>query len=197
MRADSQDLRRALARLAEEQAGYFTAAQALEVGYSYQSQHYHARRGNWQRVGRGIFRIFEWPHGEHDEYALWSLWAGDEAAISHQTALEVHRIGEFNPARVHLTVPPGFRRTAKGVTVHHATLRPDEIEQRTGFNVTTLTRTLIDVAASGVDGDQLQRAIAEAFDARLVTPRQLRDSAEEADQRSALHIERALGRLDL
>ncbi len=38
MRRDPTELRRALMRIAAQQAGYFSAAQAVEVGYSYQVQ---------------------------------------------------------------------------------------------------------------------------------------------------------------
>lgn len=41
MPGDRQDLRRAVARVAAEQHGYFTAAQARDVGYSYQAQKFH------------------------------------------------------------------------------------------------------------------------------------------------------------
>lgn len=44
---DRTDTRAALWRLARRQRGYFTAAQARDIGYSYQAQRYHAKRGNW------------------------------------------------------------------------------------------------------------------------------------------------------
>ena len=113
---------RALFQLAVTQAGYFTAAQAREIGYSYQAQHYHAQRGNWVRVDRGIYRLFVWPVGAHDDLVRWTLWAGEQAVVSHKTALNVHRIGEFSPARVHLTAPRGFSKRAVGVVIHTVAL---------------------------------------------------------------------------
>jgi len=68
-----QDLRRALHAVAFQQAGYFTAAQALEVGYSYQAQKYHADAGNWLRVDRALFRLPEWPADADDIYVRWTL----------------------------------------------------------------------------------------------------------------------------
>ncbi|MGH3933484.1 MAG: type IV toxin-antitoxin system AbiEi family antitoxin domain-containing protein [Pseudonocardiaceae bacterium] len=47
-------------RVASQQRGYFTAAQASEAGYSYQAQRFHAQRGNWFRVDRGIYRFREY-----------------------------------------------------------------------------------------------------------------------------------------
>lgn len=45
------DSRSRLFDIAESQFGYFTAGQALEAGYSYASQAYHNKVGNWERDG--------------------------------------------------------------------------------------------------------------------------------------------------
>lgn len=195
MRTDRQSLRRRLAALAATQSGYFTAAQALKIGYSYPNQKFHADRGNWVRVDRGVFRLPEWPVGQHDDLVRWSIWALGKGVISHETALTVHSVGELDPARVHLTVPPRFSKSDPSVMLHRATLDEGDIEDRDGFRVTTLLRSLIDVATDGIDLDQLARAIDEARDAGLVTLRRLRERAEELDVRGALHVEQALGML--
>jgi len=72
-----QDLRRRLESIAFPQAGYFTAAQALEAGYTYQAQKYHADSGNWVRIDRGIFRIPNWPTAPSDQQVLESLVIGN------------------------------------------------------------------------------------------------------------------------
>jgi hypothetical protein len=116
--------------------------------------------------------------------------------ISHETALTVHDIGEFDPPRVHLIVPVRFSKSDPSVVLHRASLDESDVEGRSGFMVTTPLRSLIDVATVGVDLDQLARAIADACNAGFVTPRRLRQRAEEVDVRGALHIEQALGMLD-
>ena len=60
--------------------------------------------------------------------------------------------------------------------------------------MTTVLRSLIDVAAANADLDQLTRAIAEAREAGVVTSRRLRERAEEVDVRAALRIEQALSK---
>ena len=192
-----QDLNRGLFQLAVTQGGYFTAAQAREIGYSYQAQHYHAQHGNWVRVDRGLYRLFGWPVGTHDDLIRWTLWAGGRAVVSHQTALNVHGIGEFSPARVHLTAPRGFSKRSVGIVIHTAALDRADIEEREGFRVTTPVRSLVDVASAGADGDQLDRAIEEARELGVLTPRQLRERAEAVGLKAALRIEQALGRLGL
>ena len=92
MRRDPLELRRALTRVARQQAGYFTAAQALDTGYSYPSQRYHTQRGDWVRVDRGIYRLPEWPATQHEDLARWTLWSRGRGVVSHETALAVHEL---------------------------------------------------------------------------------------------------------
>jgi len=193
MPADRRDLRRRLFALAADQAGYFTAAQAKAVGYSYPAQAHHVGAGNWIRVDRGIFRLADWVPAIHDELARWHLWSKERAVVSHDTALGVHEVGEFESPRIRLTVPSGFRMRDDALILHTADLPAEDVEIRPGFRLTTLTRSLIDVAAAHADGDQLARAIDEALARGTMTRRQLRARAEAVDPVSALRIERALG----
>ncbi len=183
---------RRLFDLVSGQAGYFSAAQALDLGYSYQAQAHHVAAGNWLRVDRGIFRLAEWVPGEHDELARWTLWSKGRAVVSHESALEVHDIGEFESRRVHLTVPPGFTMRDEALDLHFAKLPVSDVLERPGIRVTTPLRSLIDVAAGGPDEEQLARAISEAQQKGLLTLRRLRSRAEALDVRAALNIERAI-----
>jgi predicted transcriptional regulator of viral defense system len=193
MPADRRDLRRRLFALAANQAGYFTAAQAKSLGYSYPAQAHHVGAGNWIRVDRGIFRLNDWVSGVHDDLARWHLWSKQRAVVSHDTALGVHGVGEFESTRIHLTVPPGFRMRDDALVLHMADLPEEDIELRPGFRLTTLTRSLIDVAAGHADEDQLARALDEGLARGTITRRQLRARAEAVDAMAALRIERALG----
>lgn len=78
------------------------------------------------------------------------------------------------------------------VGLHFADLPEEDVEQRTGFLVTTIVRSLIDVAVLSADEDQLGRAIAQARKSGRFTLRQLRERAEVVNVRAALHIERAV-----
>lgn len=182
--------------MASLQAGYFTAAQALDAGYGYPNQKFHVDRGNWTRVDRGIFRLPEWPIGPHDDLVRWSLWALGRAVVSHVTALTVHGYGEFESSRINLTVPPRFAKADPAVVLHRALLNGDDIQAREGYRVTTVMRSLIDVAGVGADQDQLANAISEAHDAGAITLRRLRERAEEVDVLAALRIEQALGKVN-
>lgn len=192
MRRDPLELRRALARIAAQQAGHFTAAQALEAGYSYQVQWYHVRRGEWLRVDRGIYRLPDWPASQHEDLVRWTLWSRGRATVSHETALAVHELGDLMPARVHLTVPPNFQMRAPPVVIHKAALAPFDVEQFEGFSVTTPMRSILDAAAAGMEVDHLARTVRDALEHGLLTADSIRARADEFGPAAALAIERAL-----
>ena len=191
-----QDLRRALHAVAFQQAGYFTARQAREVGYSYQAQKYHADAGNWLRIDRGIFRLPEWPSDPEDTFVRWTLWSDGRGVVSHDSALAVHGLSDVDPIKVHLTVPPGFGASDELVELHIAYLDQNEREQRRGWAVTTTLRTLADVAATDTSQEQVDRAVADALRLGLVTRRRLLHTTADLPSHAALRLERALGKAE-
>ncbi|HET8629089.1 MAG TPA: hypothetical protein VFL91_16830, partial [Thermomicrobiales bacterium] len=67
MRRSRRDLRHNLYAVAAGQGGYFTAAQAAASGYRYPQQVYQRRIGDWEVIDRGIFRLRDFPPGEHED----------------------------------------------------------------------------------------------------------------------------------
>jgi predicted transcriptional regulator of viral defense system len=191
-----RDLRRQLFARAAVQGGYFTAAQAKEIGYSYQAQAHHVQVGNWVRVDRGMFRLPEWIPEPQDDLRRWTLWSQGKGVVSHESALAVQGIGEFESPRIHLTVPPDFTKEEPGLTLHHSLLEDEDVVEQKGFALTTPVRSIVDVAARAPDEDQLSRAIEEAVEKGVLTLRQLRVRAELVDPRAALYVERAIQRME-
>ena len=189
---DRTDLRRRLTRLASLQSGYFTASQALDAGYSYSAQRYHVHRGNWEQVDRALFRLPEWPVELEEQYVRWFLWSKERAVVSHETALAVYDMSDVNPARIHLTVPPGFRMSAPGVVLHTAELADDDVHDRRGYLITTPLRTVLDVAAGDLELDEVAKAIADGERQGRFTRRMLLQRADDLGAVAALRIERAL-----
>lgn len=187
-------LRRALDAVAFDQAGYFSAAQAVAVGYSYQAQKYHVDAGNWLRVGRGIFRLPGWPVTPEDDYVRWTLWSGGRGVVSHDSALAIHGLSDVDPVKFHLTVPPGFFAVDDHTVLHVGRLPEDDVESRHGWSVTTPLRSLLDSAASTASQEQVDRAVSDALRKGLVTRRRLLQATSNAADRAALRLERALAR---
>lgn len=163
-----------LFEIAEEQAGYFTAAQALEAGYSYESQTYHHKAGNWLREGWGIYRLALYPFTEGEEYVRLMLWSRNragqiQAVVSHDTALQIYELSSVLPGKIHLTVPKSFRKKApEEAVLHYADLPEDAIRKQDGYRITTPLKTLLDVAASPLSPEHLLAATTDALRSGLV-----------------------------
>ena len=81
------------------------------------------------------------------------------------------------PDKIHLTVPPTFRKKQpEGCVFHKALLRPDEIESRPGFFLTTPLKAIEDIAASYLSLDLLEGVIDDALKTGMVMKRQLLES---------------------
>ena len=177
----------------ERYAGYFTAKQAARLGYTHPLLHYHARVGNIEHVGHGLYRLATVPISEHDDLVRFTLWSRDrsdepQAVVSHVTALVVHELTDLLPSSIHLTVPPRFQKKApRGCRLHRGVLASTDIEERDGFRVTTPFRTLLDAAHSPeVPQDELEKAIRSALDRGLVRRGALVDAANSPAGRSRL-----------
>jgi predicted transcriptional regulator of viral defense system len=146
----------ALFAVAEGQQGYFTSKQATNAGYQLGSQAHHVKSGNWARVERGIYRLTRFPQSPEEQLVIYALWSRNregrpEGVYSHQTALSIHELSDVNPAKLHMTVPVAFRRTAKTPNVlvlHRSNLDQKDIELRQGFAVTRPLRTIADLAVA-------------------------------------------------
>jgi predicted transcriptional regulator of viral defense system len=179
------------------QGGYFTAKQAQEAGYGYRHMEYHTSVGNFERVHHGLYRLPTIPPGVHDDLIRLSLWSRNQkdepqAIVSHASALVLHELGELLPDKIHLTVPPKFRKPPPpGCVLHKAVLALEEIEERAGFRVTTPLRTLLDVAASEISQEQLAKAASDAVSRGLVRRRKLQEALQRVPR--ARRLRAALG----
>ncbi len=177
----------ALFDIVEEQQGLFTARQATQLGFKLGSQHHHVKVGNWFREQRGIYRLTRFPQADEAQLVLWHLWsqnrAGDPQGVySHETALSIHGLSDVMPAKLHLTVPPDFRRNRtipKVLVLHRAPLAPQDVEARRGFRVTRSLPTILMLARAGrIAPDLLAAALAQGRSRGLILRSEL-DRAEE------------------
>jgi predicted transcriptional regulator of viral defense system len=174
MRRDPLENRQALYEIASSQGGYFTSAQALTAGYGYSQQSYHVHRGAWQKIEHGIFRLQDYPPSEREDLIRITLWSHNQkgkpqAVVSHETALAIYDLSDVMPQKIHLTVPPTFRRVSPSYCVlHKSWLAPEDIKLREGYTITTPLRTLLDAAESPLSQEHLNRAVQDAIMLGLV-----------------------------
>jgi predicted transcriptional regulator of viral defense system len=178
-----------LYRLAESQAGYFTAQQALAAGMDRSTLRHHARRGGrYERVRRGLYRLRHFPSTPHEHVvATWLSLRETPAVVSHESALELYDLSDVIPSAVHISLPRTKRgqRPRPGVRFH--TLQhpptPAEIRPLQGVPVTTPERTIVDSLQTGTQPEQIELAVHQALDRELTTPRRLRAAAAERPTR--------------
>src|SRR4030095_822047 len=163
-----------LFEVAESQSGYFTSADAKRLGYDYPHQYFHVKQGNWVRVDHGIYRLKKFPAAQHEDLMRWWLWSHKKAVLSHETAAALYDLGDLLPSKIHLTVPPGFRkRPTKTLILHKANLRKSEIALREDLPVTTPLRTVLDLARTQLDNERLSAVTQGAIQKGLLLRREL------------------------
>ncbi|MFV1951659.1 MAG: type IV toxin-antitoxin system AbiEi family antitoxin domain-containing protein [Nitrospinota bacterium] len=167
-----------LYEIAEMQQGFFTTKQAIAAGYADKTHYYNVHAGNWIREYRGIYRLSNFPHSEESDLVIWSLWSRNKQDIpqgiySHETALSIHDLSDLMSSKLHMIVPPRFRRNSEIpeiLVLHRAQLQESDIEARQGFQVTTPLRTITDLMVEQtVTPDIITQALREAVEKGLIT----------------------------
>jgi len=165
---------------AYQQSGYFNAAQARAHAVSRQLLEHHVRRGRFQRVRRGLYRIHGFPTVEHDDMReAWMAVGIPDALLSHESALALLDLSDNIPDATHVLVPRRHRglRPSPRVIVH---TRPDSEDiaavWRDGLPLTAPARTVLDVA-NQLQPEQLAMAVRQALRRGLVTAGQLKEEA--------------------
>lgn len=102
-----------LRAIAIDQHSFITTSQAEEVGVSRPSLTYLSKNGRVERTLRGIYRVSQVPATQYDVMHLALLWAdGNNAVLSHDTALYAWDVCDIYPTKIHVTVPK-HRRISK------------------------------------------------------------------------------------
>jgi predicted transcriptional regulator of viral defense system len=188
-----------LFELAANQAGYFTAVQAHELGYSSRSLVHHVTAGHFERVSRGFYRLVGVPADRYEDVvAAWLRLASRDAVVSHETALALHDLAPSRSHEIHLTLPrarrPRTPQAASAVKLHTAVapLRRNEVTNRFGVQLTSPARTIADVADIGTDPSVVIEATARALDTGLLSASELRAAVEQRSERVRRLVDRAI-----
>lgn len=158
---------RALAALAARQHGRVSREQVLSVGFGPGAIKRRLAAGRLHTIHRGVYAV---GHACTTREANWMaavLACGHGAGLSHHDAGALRALRPAWGSRIHVTVPASRRREPDGVHVHRSTLRPEDMAIIDGIPVTSLARTLLDLAAI-LRPHQLARAIEAAERQRLL-----------------------------
>jgi len=162
-----------LYEIAESQAGYFSTSQARQAGFSWERLSNSVKSGKFLRIARGVYRLTHFPGSPYEDLFTAWLMTGAKSTVSHESALAVYELSDILPGEVHLIVPPTASRRHKGIHLHTNQLSPDETTTRAGLPITTVARTIADVANHGMAKEQVLQAIQEALRRGLVSQEEL------------------------
>lgn len=147
-----------IATLAAGQHGVVAHRQLIALGVGREAIQHRAERGRLHRIHRGVYAV---GHAGLTRRARWMaavLAAGPGAALSHRSAAELHRMLDARGGVIHVTTSRQ-RRAGRGVRVHRSSVASDECEVIDGIPVTSVARTLLDLA-----GTERPAALKRAFD---------------------------------
>lgn len=184
-----------LYQIAEAQAGYFTTAQAIAMGVDRKRLARYAVAGRLERVRRGVYRLAPFPRSAHEDLFVAWLEMGPDSVISHDSALALYELSDALPTAIHVTVPPTASRRHPGLRLHTNRVSAQEITHYDALLVTTVARTIADVALAGLADELVEQAVQEAIRNGMVTPALLLAAAEPRGPRVTGIIRRALERL--
>jgi very-short-patch-repair endonuclease len=137
-------------------------------------------KGSWTKLHRGTYCASESmtslsKEDLHRLRAIALAGRSPQLVLSHVSAAAVHRLPLFGVQldTIHLTrLGANGGRSQPGRVVHVADLRPDELLNRNGFQITSVARTLLDHACTASFAAAVV-AIDHALHHELVTPEAL------------------------
>lgn len=182
---------RALFRLAAKQEGLFSARQASSAGCSQQLLAKYVAGGRVERVQRALYRIVDFPTGEHEGLVAVWLWSRNEGVFSHETALFLHDLSDVFPVRAHLTLPTTWKTRAihipEDAAIYYSDI-PDRDRVWIGpVPVTSVRRTLSDCLHSSVAPELVAQASVQAAERGLITRDEVLSAAAVGLWRLRLH----------
>jgi len=116
--------------------------------------------GRLLHIHRGVYAVGHRALRREGHWLAAVLAAGPGAALSHRAAAALHGISASSGTKIDVT-SPAQRVQPTGVRVHRAILDAEDITTVNKIPVTTVARTLLDLAGT-VAPDRLRKALNEA-----------------------------------
>lgn len=145
------------------QHGLITTEQLRDAGLTNMAIRCAVDAGRLHRIHRGVYAVGIPDLSREGRWHAAVLACGDTALLSHSAAGLLWRVLEQWSLWPHVCVPTqAGRRPQRGLTLHRtATLTPEDVAEHEGIPVTSLPRTLIDLAGM-VNKRSLKAAVRRA-----------------------------------
>jgi len=175
----TNERKRQLEDIAQNQFGYFTAKQAESIGYTKDRNSYHVKNKHWIKISTGLFRLPNFSDSMNADFTRWSLWSRNQSGqpqgvVSHESALAYHNLIDYDRNSIHMTVSGRFRKNnPREVIIHYGQLRLSSIEHDGSFLVTRPLKTLIDMQEELKSERQWENITSMAFEKGMITKDEL------------------------
>jgi very-short-patch-repair endonuclease/predicted transcriptional regulator of viral defense system len=182
-----------LEALATQQHGVISHAQLIGLGFDEQWIERRLRERRLNALHRNVYAV------GHRRLALRAPWwgallaYGPGAVLSHQSAAVLWGIRRKQQGPIHVTAPRGRQglRRRTGIWIHRCKFGTEDITSESGLPVTTVARTLFDLAEAA-PYETLKGAAEEADRLKLLRRRKLENVCERGRGRRALRPARRL-----
>jgi very-short-patch-repair endonuclease len=150
---------RGIARVAGRQYGVITRAQLIDLGLTPDAIVLRVNSSRLHRLHRGVF-AFGTPVLTPNGHRLAAVLAcGPAAVLSHKSAAAVWGLLPTAQTVIDVTVPAKSADARRGIRVHRTrSLHPDDVQILDGIPITSIARTILDLAGVLRPG-QLLRAV--------------------------------------
>jgi very-short-patch-repair endonuclease len=138
---------REIVGLARQQQGLLTQAQFVSLGVGRRTIERWVASGRLRAVHREVYAFGPRPLSKHGKWLAAVLAMGPDAFLSHRSAAALWGLAGDRP-KVDVTAPQGkqVRPGRRGIQVHRCKFDPADVTTRAGIPVSTVARTLFDVA---------------------------------------------------
>jgi very-short-patch-repair endonuclease len=162
-----------IADLAVKQHGVVGRRQLLDLGVGKGSLEKRLRAGRLHRLYPGVYAVGHLAISREGRWMAAVLACGPGAVLSHRSAAALWGIRESSSRAIEVTTPKKSR-SRESIHRHFATLSADEVTTHLDIPVTTVPRTIFDLAAvSSVD--VVEQALRESEYLRLYDRLSLHD----------------------
>jgi very-short-patch-repair endonuclease len=154
---------REVAAIADAQHGVVARAQLVEAGLTRREIGEWVAAGRLHRMHRGVYAVGHKHLRVQGRWLAAVLACGKGAVLSHQTAASLWDLRRVGSGAIHVTVPgDAGRKRQAGIRLHRSTtLTQRDVTTKEGIPVTTIERTIIDLART-MRPDKLEEIVDNA-----------------------------------
>jgi very-short-patch-repair endonuclease len=158
-----------IAALAGAQGGVVSRAQLVGLGLAPRQIDRRAQAGRLHVLYRAVYAVGHRVVSVEGRWFAAVFAAGDGAVLSHASAAAAWELRRYGGDRIDVTVGYGGRARRDGLRLHRRLPLPaHEVTTRSGIPITTPARTLLDLAAAGLDGRPLEAVLDRAERQRIL-----------------------------